>query len=269
MVIDDNAGGDRKACLRSQLDIGQDTDAHHNQVCRQMAAIAQTDAGDVLAVALDAGGLDAEVNADARRAVPALEILRDLGGDRSRHHARAKFEDYKKYVSYDGALVFMSGWTGIDFGQYAPTDPVRKVETNAIVSVVDHLVSGDPDKSWTIEQLAIWGGIGGLGPVFVGSPSTIADILQEWVEETDVDGFNLAYAVAHETFADIVGYLIPELQRRGVYPRSYQPGTLREKLFGDGPYLPASHPAAGYRDIEKVKREQRLVLEDARVPAHA
>jgi len=187
--------------------------------------------------------------------------------------AQAKFEDYKKYVSYDGALVFMSGWTGIDFGQYAPTDPVRKVETNAIVSVVDHLVSGDPDKSWTIEQLAIWGGIGGLGPVFVGSPSTIADILQEWVEETDVDGFNLAYAVAHETFSDIVGYLIPELQRRGVYPRAYQPGTLREKLFGDGPYLPASHPAAGYRDIESVKREQQRLAHDAaddvRVPAHA
>jgi hypothetical protein len=28
-------------------------------------------------------------------------------------------------------------------------------------ALVDHLVSGDPNKSWTIEQLAIWGGIGG------------------------------------------------------------------------------------------------------------
>ena len=148
----------------------------------------------------------------------------------------------------------MSGWSGIDFGQYAPTDLVRKVETNAIVSVVEHLANGE--KSWSIDELARWGGIGGLGPIFVGSPATVADILQQWVEETDVDGFNLAYAVAHETFENVVGYLVPELQRRGAYPTAYKPGTLREKLFGEGPLLPDNHPAARYRDIEAVKREQ-------------
>ena len=168
--------------------------------------------------------------------------------------AQARFEEYQRHSSYDGALVFMSGWSGIDFGQYAPTDLVRKVETNAIVSVVEHLANGE--KSWSIDELARWGGIGGLGPIFVGSPATVADILQQWVEETDVDGFNLAYAVAHETFENVVGYLVPELQRRGAYPTAYKPGTLREKLFGEGPLLPDNHPAARYRDIEAVKREQ-------------
>lgn len=176
--------------------------------------------------------------------------------------AQAKFEEYKQYVSYDGALVFLSGWSGIDFGQYVPTELVRRVETNAIVSVVEHLAGGE--KSWTIEELATWGGIGGLGPVFVGSPSTVADILQQWQEETDVDGFNLAYAVAHETFEDVVNLLVPELQRRGVYPTAYKPGTLREKLFGEGPLLPANHPAAAFRDIEKVKREQAASASPAR-----
>jgi len=89
----------------------------------------------------------------------------------------------------------------------------------------------------------------------------IADILQEWVEETDVDGFNLAYAVSHETFEDVVNHLVPELQRRGVYAREYRPGTLREKLFGDGPYLPSSHPAAQYRDIEAYKRSDSRAAE--------
>jgi long-chain alkane monooxygenase len=112
------------------------------------------------------------------------------------------------------------------------------------------------DKSWSIEELAKFGGIGGLGPVWVGSPSAIADILQEWVEETDADGFNLAYAVTPETFEDVVELVVPELQRRGVYPKAYRPGTLRDKLFGDGPYLQAPHPAAQYRDIEAVKRRE-------------
>ncbi len=166
--------------------------------------------------------------------------------------AEAKFKEYQRYTSYDGSLTFMSGWTGVDFGQYAPTDLVKKVETNAIVSALEHLAGGT--KAWTIEELAAWGGIGGTGPVFVGSPSTVADILQEWVEHTDVDGFNLAYAVAHETFEDVVNLLVPELQRRGVYRTAYTEGTLREKLFGRGPLLPSEHPGASYRDIEAIKR---------------
>ncbi len=174
--------------------------------------------------------------------------------DETEDKAQKKFEDYKSYVSYDGSLVFMSGWSGIDFGQYAPTDLVKKVETNAIQSVVEHLAGGD--RSWTIDELAQFGGIGGLGPVIVGSPERIADILQEWVDDTDVDGFNLAYAVTPDSFEDVVNFIVPELQKRGAYPTTYKPGTLREKLFGDGPYLPASHPAAGYRDIEVVKRRE-------------
>jgi long-chain alkane monooxygenase len=170
--------------------------------------------------------------------------------------AQAKFEEYRSYVSYDGSLVFMSGWTGIDFGQYAPTDLVKRVETNAIVSAVEHLAGGD--KSWTIDELAKWGGIGGMGPVFVGSAATVADILQQWVEATGVDGFNLAYAIAHETFEDVVNHLVPELQRRGVYPTAYQPGTLREKLFGADALLPANHPAARFRDIQRIKREDAV-----------
>jgi hypothetical protein len=131
----------------------------------------------------------------------------------------------------------------------------KKEETNAIHSFVENLAGGD--RTWTIKDLAQWGGIGGVGPVFVGSAATVAEILQEWVEETDVDGFNLAYAVTPETFEDVVGLLVPELQRRGAYPTAYGPGsTLREKLFSAGPYLPANHPAAQYRDIEAFKRKQ-------------
>ncbi len=31
--------------------------------------------------------------------------------------AKAKFDDYKSYVSYEGAMALISGWTGIDFSQ--------------------------------------------------------------------------------------------------------------------------------------------------------
>ena len=68
------------------------------------------------------------------------------------------------------------------------------------------------------------------------------------MEETGIDGFNLAYAVTPETFVDFVDLIVPELQARGVYKTTYAPGTLREKLYGAGrARLPASHPAAKVR----------------------
>ena len=160
--------------------------------------------------------------------------------------AQAKFEEYQRYVSRDGALVLLSGWSGIDFGQYAPGEYVRQVETNAIISVVEHLAQGD--KSWTIDELAQWAGIGGLGPVFVGSPSTVADILQSWVEDTDVDGFNLAYAVTPASTTDFIDFVVPELRKRGRVQTSYTQGTLREKLLGDKDGKTRdSHPATHWR----------------------
>jgi len=75
----------------------------------------------------------------------------------------------------------------------------------------------------------------------------IADTLTHWVEATDIDGFNLAYAVTPESFDDFVDLVVPELQRRGVYKSDYAPGTYRQKLFGRGPHLRAPHPATTHR----------------------
>ena len=63
--------------------------------------------------------------------------------------------------------------------------------------------------------------------------------MESWIAETGLDGFNLAYVVTPETFADIADLLVPELQRRGRYKTEYAPGTLREKLF------PGRRTAAG------------------------
>jgi alkanesulfonate monooxygenase len=167
---------------------------------------------------------------------------------RTEAEARAKYADYRRYVSYEGALVLMSGWTGIDFSRYAPDDPVRYIKNDAINSAVEALTRADPNKTWTVREMAEHAGIGGRGPVLVGSPEQIADELQGWVEATGVDGFNLAYAVTPESFVDFVDLIVPELQRRGVFKREYREGTLREKLQGAGrSRLPADHPGAAYR----------------------
>ena len=62
--------------------------------------------------------------------------------------------------------------------------------------------------------------------------------------------------MTHETFIDAVDLLVPELQKRGVYKKEYAPGTLREKLFGEGPRLAEGHPGAGYRNLGELNRAQ-------------
>lgn len=191
----------------------------------------------------------AEAGRDPRKVL--IFNLQTVIVDETDAKAQAKWQELTSYTSYEGALALISGWTGIDFGQYRPDQVLKHIHTNAIQSAVETFSTADPNKQWTVQELADWVGIGGFGPLIVGSAQTVADELQAWVEETDVDGFNLAYALAHETFRDVVELLVPELQKRGVYKTEYRSGTLREKLFGDGPRLPANHPGAGYRDLSQ------------------
>ncbi|KQG72124.1 LLM class flavin-dependent oxidoreductase [Acinetobacter baumannii] len=182
-----------------------------------------------------------------------IYALLSIVTDETDAKAQAKFKEYQSYGSYDGALTLLSGWSGVDFSQYQPTDKVEYIQTNAIQSLLDSYVNADPERVWTIEEIANWNSLGGNGPVLVGSAETVSDALEQLVEDTDVDGFNLAYILAHQTFADVVEFIVPELQKRGVYQTSYAQGTLREKLFGAGPYLPENHRGAKYRNLKELK----------------
>jgi alkanesulfonate monooxygenase len=189
----------------------------------------------------------ADIRARAKAAgrapgAPLIFTLMTVITGRDDAEAEAKFAEYKRYISHAGALTLMSGWTGIDFSTYQLSDKLHQIRNDAIHSAVDAFTVSDPGKVWTIQEIAEFAGIGGTGPVIVGGPRHVADELQGWIEDTGIDGFNLAYVVAPETFEDFVTHVVPELQRRGVYQTDYAPGTLREKLFGAGPLLDATHP---------------------------
>jgi long-chain alkane monooxygenase len=160
--------------------------------------------------------------------------------------AQAKLADYRRYADPEGALTLMSGWTGVDFSRLDPDQIVEHVESEAGRTALENITRADPDRRWTVREVAEHVSIGGIGPVVVGSPATVADQLEAWIDETDLDGFNLAFVVRPETFADVVDLVVPELQRRGRYKTSYAEGALREKLFGHA-RLDECHPAARHR----------------------
>lgn len=191
---------------------------------------------------------DALVAAGRDRYAARIYALATLVPDATDEAARRKHQEYLSYASVEGGLVFVSGWMGVDLSHYDLDDPIGEVHSNAIRSIVAAFQESDDEgREWTVRDIGRFAAIGGVGPVFVGSGETIADRLQEWAEDTDVDGFNLAYAITPGTFEDVVRYVVPVLTERGAYRTEYEPGTLRDQLFGAGDRLPDDHRGARYR----------------------
>ena len=153
---------------------------------------------------------------------------------RTEAEAKAKYADYRRHIAPEGALALMSGWTGVDFSSYDLDQQVRHVQNDAGRTALDNVTRADPDRVWTVREVVEHVGIGGAGPVVVGTPEKVADDIEAWFEQTDVDGLNVAFATSPGDFEDIADMLVPELTKRGRYKSEYAKGTLREKLFGAG-----------------------------------
>jgi FMN-dependent oxidoreductase (nitrilotriacetate monooxygenase family) len=156
--------------------------------------------------------------------------------------AQAKYQDYLEHVDVEAALALLSGWTGVDFSRVPLDATVDYIDTDAGRTALASLSAADPERTWTVREAARFIGLGGRGPVLVGDPGQVADQLDAWQEATGADGFNLAFAVAHESMRDVVELVVPELQRRGRYPTEYAGGTLRSQLLGKGDRLAPQHP---------------------------
>lgn len=187
--------------------------------------------------------------------------------------ARAKHAALKKHASIVGGLVLFSGWTGIDISRIPMDQEITaadSTEAHKVRSILDSLVTATEEVPvWTPRVVAERACIGGLGPVGVGSPATVADEMERWVREADVDGFNVAYVTTPGTFEDVVELLIPELRRRGVYPGPLEEKlTAREKIYGKGQKgLRDDHVGSTYKyDVYKEEpafeeKEEEVVVE--------
>ena len=185
------------------------------------------------------------------RARAALRPIRVLVGatvvvGRTEREARDLLADYAAYADSEAALAHASSSLGIDFARYGMDEPIQAGPSNAIQSNVAAMtrVAG---PAWTKRKLLEQSVLGSRQPPIVGDPVQVADALQGWMAEADVDGFNLSRTVMPECLEAFIDLVVPVLQERGAYKTAYAAGTYREKLFGGGPLLPASHPAARYR----------------------
>lgn len=157
--------------------------------------------------------------------------------------AYANYEDLMNHVSYEGTASLLSGHMGIDFSKYNPDQYIEEMDTDAVQGNLN-MYAKDPHKKWTLREAIINHGLGNGTVKFIGTPEQIANKIEQWAEEGDVDGFNIAQTYSLNTFREFVDHVIPELQERGIYRKEYEGNTLRENMFGKGnAHLPNNHPA--------------------------
>ena len=68
------------------------------------------------------------------------------------------------------------------------------------------------------------------GPMFKGSPTDVADEMEDWFRSGAGDGFTIMAPVQPRGLRDFVDLVVPELQRRGLFRTEYTADTLRGHL---------------------------------------
>jgi alkanesulfonate monooxygenase SsuD/methylene tetrahydromethanopterin reductase-like flavin-dependent oxidoreductase (luciferase family) len=172
---------------------------------------------------------------------------------RTDEEAQAKKAEYEKYNSCIGGLVFFSGVTGIDVSHLEPDKPILASHSKEANKVTSHLDSLEKNRKQgnvlTPRTLRDGLSAGGISPLTVGSPITVADEMERWVEVADLDGFNISHIVTPGSWEDVVDLLIPELRKRGLYQEEIEEGlTAHERVYGKGQkHLLPAHAGSAYK----------------------
>jgi FMN-dependent oxidoreductase (nitrilotriacetate monooxygenase family) len=101
---------------------------------------------------------------------------------------------------------------------------------SGIQTIRDRVLGASTKKNPTVREFMQISHRGRPDDAIVGGPREVADRLEELFEERACDGFVVAATYVPGGYADFVEFVVPELQRRGLYHADYEGATLRENL---------------------------------------
>ncbi len=142
--------------------------------------------------------------------------------------AKAKRAHLDSLVHYESGIHSLCGMLGFDVSGFDPDGPLPEIpETNASKTAREKVLEEARAHNLTIRQLAAKAG-SYAGLAFVGTPASIADEMELWLEERGSDGFVVMFPFLPEGLNDFVDFVVTELQRRGIFRKEYEGTTLRD-----------------------------------------
>ena len=133
------------------------------------------------------------------------------------------------------SLTLLSEVFNYDFSQHPADQPLSDqvmASMTGLRGFLDRVISLSGKKNPTVNDFIRCSGRGTLEelPLFTGTPSRVADQMEEWFTGGACDGFVLAATHMPGAYEDFVRLVVPELQRRGLFQLEYRGSTLRESL---------------------------------------
>ncbi|MHA2900603.1 LLM class flavin-dependent oxidoreductase [Enterobacter sp. AD2-3] len=178
-------------------------------------------------------GIKQQVEAHGRspeQAVVMPGVFTVVGKTQS--EAEDKYAQLQELVDPVVGMGLLTGLLGdVDISGYPLDGPLPELPTTEGSTSRQQLVYEQARREGlTIRQLYL-SVAGGRGHRFIlGSPSQIADQLEEWFVSNGADGFNIMPPCLPDGLNDFVDLVIPELQRRHLFRTEYTGTTLREHL---------------------------------------
>lgn len=161
---------------------------------------------------------------------------------KSESEAQEKFEQLQSLIDPVVGLALVSGLTGgVDLSGYPLDGPIPPLpETNASKSRQQLMIELARRENLSIRQLyqRVAGARGHWQ--LVGTPTQIADQLEERWLHRGADGYNIMSPVLPGGLTDFIALVLPELRRRGLFRSEYEGKTLREHLGLKRPAHPAT-----------------------------
>ncbi len=167
-------------------------------------------------------------NPDHLKIMPGIRYV--LGA--TKEEAQARYNMMVEAASDDAALMTIQRLTGgVDLRDYPLDGPLPPLQpSNAAKARQKMLVELATRENLSIRELArrFTFSLGHM--VYIGTPTGLADLMQEWFEAGVADGFTMLSPYYPVPLEEFVAQVVPELQRRGLYRTAYQGSTLREHL---------------------------------------
>lgn len=189
-----------------------------------------TDLAEGIAFYADVKGRMAKFGRDPgeMKILPGLSIV--VG--RTRDEARRKHEAMQALMHPTVGRFFLSNDLEVDLSGLPLDEPIPPhlipTEARFHKAYFDQIVAVIRERNPTLRELYMSYERG--KSTMLGSPSDIADTMQEWMEAGAADGFMVTFNQLPGDMAAFVELVVPELQRRGLYRKSYEPGHLRDRL---------------------------------------
>jgi FMN-dependent oxidoreductase (nitrilotriacetate monooxygenase family) len=150
---------------------------------------------------------------------------------------RAEAEDKAALIgslpTLSDSLMLLSEALNFDFGSKPIDEPFTDEELasmSGLQTMRDRTIAATGKSNPTVQDFIDVTQRGKLRDPWVGSGKDIADIFEEWYTAPACDGFVITGLYVPGSYEDFVKWVVPELQRRGLFHKDYAGKTLRENL---------------------------------------